>query len=183
LVLYAISLNVVLFVAMMTFVVRPGFAAPLYMRWIGWGTPQFRDGLLSPSGSGSWSAIFTMATASWLLPLALLLAITFMYRGVRPELASYGIVKLGTQTQTLSDDSTSWWGLTNGFFVGVLILSLLGLLAVNVLTSKEFEDYTRSKDFRELSVGNILDGYKNFVRGAIGAAPPPAAPASAPKGR
>ena len=180
-IIYAVIANLVMAFGVALFVTAPDVSMPLYMRLVGYGSPAFLQGLYSPSGGGSWSAIAVVVSASWMLPVFVLAALSMIANGVRPDLMSQGIVALGRHTATRGDDSYSSFGFTNGFFVGVLMLGLVAVGVVCLITDKEVTDYAEKKQLTNLSVGGVIEGYRNLVRGAVGVTP--AAPASAPARR
>lgn len=168
------------------FVFAPGAALGAYELVAQRPANSFVYDLQFPAQGDSWFLVFLAVNAVWLLPLFVLSAVSFIYVGVRPDLAGQGIVSLGRDTAQRTDDSTAWFGITNGALFGIAMLAILALSAATALSSKEFAEYAHKSSWKTpaMSVKGALEGYRNLVRGALGTAPPPApSPASAPKQR
>lgn len=180
LLIYAALLNVGLGVAFGMFLLDPATVLPLFHRFVRRGTPDFIMGLIVPSWSDSWFVVCMALNSTWLVPMFSLTALRFIHDGVRPELAKQGIVQLGRGTSTRVDDSVSWFGVTNGALFGIAMLGSIAMLVSSALTSTGFQKFAEEKQLQSFSVSGTIDGYRAFVRGAVGINPAPAAqPASA----
>ncbi|MCK9687291.1 hypothetical protein [Scleromatobacter humisilvae] len=180
----AVLLNVSLCTVFVMFVFSPRVALPLYQRYIGWGSPDFIQGLLEPSHNGAWSSVFLVLNLFWFVPMAILFAFSLVAWNVRPELAEHGAVAVRGAGLGGIGDQKFLFGIGTSAMFGIAVLGGFAILAASILTSTEFQSYAERKHLQDISVTGIFDGYRNLVRGAIGteAAPAPSRASAASSG-
>lgn len=132
---------------------------------------------------GTWSAALIFWNLTWLVPFSVLYAFNLIVGGIRPDLASQGVVKLGVGTEAAGDDSISYFGVTTGAMIGVGILGALGVVFSYYLGDADFLRSIERQGIQGANVSTVsngIEGYKDRVRAFLGTAPKPAQASSAP---
>jgi hypothetical protein len=166
--LVAVLLNVTLCVAFVTFVFAPGTALPLYQRYIGWGSPDFIQGLLVPHYNDTWFRVFFVLNLLWVVPMVIIFAFSLISGNVRPELAQHGAIQVTGAGMAGIGDQKFFFGIGTSALFGIAVLGCFAIFAASLLTSTDFQSYVVQKHLQDVSVTGIVDGYRDLVRGAIG---------------